>query len=83
MKAGLYPRHHAGSCRGVVSRLGPNRHLIGRDRETVVRELSTPAPMVDLDPFEANLATMTVKFHPASIRASAGFAPVGAVSFFA
>jgi len=42
----------------MTSLLGPNRHLIGCDSDTLARELSTPALMVDLDAFEANIATM-------------------------
>ncbi len=42
----------------MMSSLGPNRHLVGRDAAIVERELSTPALMVDLDAFEANLAKM-------------------------
>ena len=42
----------------MTSSLGPNRHLIGRDADTLARELATPALMVDLDLFEANVATM-------------------------
>ena len=42
----------------MTSMLGPNRHLIGRDGDTLARELATPALMVDLDAFEANIATM-------------------------
>ncbi len=43
----------------MMSPFGPNRHLIGRDSETVERELSTPALMIDLDLLEANIATMS------------------------
>ncbi|MCB1497842.1 MAG: DSD1 family PLP-dependent enzyme [Bauldia sp.] len=42
----------------MTSSLGPNRHLIGREAELVARELSTPALMVDLNAFEANLLRM-------------------------
>lgn len=39
-------------------RLGPNRHLIGKDTATFERELATPALTIDLDAFEANMKAM-------------------------
>ncbi|MCB1490080.1 MAG: DSD1 family PLP-dependent enzyme [Bauldia sp.] len=42
----------------MTSSLGPNRHLIGREPALVARELATPALVIDLDAFEANLAKM-------------------------
>lgn len=37
---------------------GPNRSLIGKTREVVERDLATPALMIDLDLFAANLTLM-------------------------
>ena len=42
----------------MTSSLGPNRHLIGRDADTLARELATPALMVDLDLFEGELVVL-------------------------
>jgi len=42
----------------MMSSLGPNRHLIGRDADTLARELATPVLMVELDAFEENIVTM-------------------------
>lgn len=38
--------------------LGPNRFLVGRDRQILERELATPALLVDLDLLERNIRTM-------------------------
>ncbi|MEP0322673.1 DSD1 family PLP-dependent enzyme [Bauldia litoralis] len=42
----------------MMTSLGPNRHLIGRAPDLVARELATPALVIDLDAFQANLAKM-------------------------
>jgi len=40
--------------------LGPNRSLIGKSADTFLRDVATPALLIDRPAFEANLATMAL-----------------------